>query len=63
MTRTIAAFENGFIFATWLLLAILQIVVLPVHMVSMLITRGCDGVVAYVSEIQSIAVEKLKAGK
>lgn len=60
MARFISNAQNVFIFATWLVLACLQVILLPLHMTSMLITRGCDAVVAYSADIQREAVAALK---
>jgi len=61
MGKLIDYAQCAFIFTTWLILAIAQVLILPLHLLAMLITRGCDSAVQYMSEIQAIAVEKLKA--
>lgn len=52
--------ERIFIAVTWTLLALIQLLIVLPHMLAMLVTRGCDAIVVYISEIQSIAVARLK---
>lgn len=60
MKRLITAAEGAYMFTVWLLLVVLLLAILPIHVVSMLLTRGCDAVTIWAAEIQSIAVAKMK---
>jgi hypothetical protein len=60
MKRLITGAEGAYMFAVWLVLAVLLIVVLPLHMVTMLLCKGSESITAWATEIQSIAVAKLK---
>ena len=58
--RYILIAARVFIAVTWTLLALLQLLILVPHMTALMLERGFGALVNYMSEIQSIAVEKLK---
>lgn len=60
MRRTIRSCEMAFVFCTWALMSLLQILLLPVHMLSMVVTKGCDAAVEYMADVQASAVAKMK---
>jgi hypothetical protein len=61
MKHFISGAEGVYMFSVWLILAVLLIVVLPIHLVSMLLAKGCEAVTLWAAEIQAIAVAKMKA--
>jgi hypothetical protein len=47
----------------WTIVALLRLVILPVHIVALLLERGCNEVITYTTEMQAATVERMKAGK
>ena len=60
MKRFITTAEHAYMFLTWLILALLLLVVLPLNLIGKLLDKGSEAVTLWAAEIQAIAVAKLK---
>ena len=63
MSTYILRAEQTAAIMAWLIVTILRLVILPIHLVAMLIERGCFEFIRYTTELQNATVDKLKQGK